>query len=288
MGDWRRYALPLVLWVYGIAVTVTLVSVWGRAVIIDGDLVSSAAAEAATARPVADRIEAWLTGELAGETGVDGATASDLAEAVVHDPTMEETLGELVEGVVAAAALPPGDEAVVDVAGILSPAAPVVAAHAQSSGVVVDQAAVEAFVASLDPLVVRRPGETPVVGPASDAARTLSWGTVVGLVVTFVSGGAAVVMSDDRRMMLRSLLNRVALSALGFAIMFRLGAWLLDPGAGRAPARLAASRLAGAKLWLPAVIAVVAGAGGRALRTRVRWRAVTPGEASPLPASPPT
>ena len=35
MADWRRYVLPVVLWVYGMAVTLTLVSIWGRAVVVD-------------------------------------------------------------------------------------------------------------------------------------------------------------------------------------------------------------------------------------------------------------
>lgn len=67
-------------------------------------------------------------------------------------------------------------------------------------------------------------------------------------------------MSEDRRAVLRSLLHRLAIGALGYAVIFQLGAWILDPGGGRAPVRSAAARLIGAKLWV--LLAVAAGAAG--------------------------
>lgn len=287
MADWRRYALPVVLWVYGMAVTLTLVSIWGRAVVVDSDLVSAAAADTANAGPVAARIEAWLAGELAVEGGVDDSTATAIASSVVHDPALEGTLADLVGAVVAAAALPPGEQAVVDVAEIFRPAAPVLTAHVQDAGVPLDEAAVSKYVAALDPLVVRQPGERPVFGSGSDAARTLYLGTIIGLMVICATGAVALFLSQERKVMLRSLFNRIAVSALGFAVFFQLGAWFLDPGAGRAPFRLAASRLVGAKLWLLALIAVAAGFAGWVLRSRARRRRVTPEAESPSPAAPP-
>lgn len=285
MTDWRRYALPVVLWVYGMAVTLTLVSIWGRAVVVDSDLVSQAAAETAHAGPVAARIEAWLAGELVEEGGVDDSTANDIASSAVHDPALEDTVSDLVGAVVSAAALPPGAEVVVDVAEILRPAAPALTAHMQDAGVPIDEAAVSDYVASLDPLVVRQPDERPVFGPSSGAARTLYLGTIIGLMVVCATGAVALLLSQERRVMLRSLFNRIALSALGFAVFFQLGAWFLDPGAGRAPFRLAASRLVAAKLWLLALIAIAAGLAGWALRSRARRRRVTPEAESPSPAA---
>lgn len=287
-ADWRHYALPVVLWVYGMAVSLTLVSLWGRAVVVDADLVAAAAADTATAGPVADRVEAWLARQLSDERGIDRGTASDIAASAVEDPALEDSLAELVEAIVAAAALPPGEQAVVDVAGILGPAGPVLTSHVQRHGVAADEAEVAQVIASLDPLVVRLPDERPLVGPGSDAARTLYLGTILGLTVIVGMGTAAEFMSEDKRVMLRSLMNRIAVSALGFAVFFRLGAWFLDPGAGRAPFRLAASRLVSAKLWLPVLIAVGAGAAGWALRSRVRRRPVTPEEGSPSLDAPST
>ena len=287
MADWRRYVLPMTLWVYGMAVTLTLVSIWGRAVVVDSDLVSSAAAETVNAGPVAARIEAWLAGELVAEGGIDDAAATDIASSAVHDPALEATLADLVGAVVAAAALPPDESAVVDVAEILGPAAPALTTHVKDAGIPVDEAEVSEYIASLDPLVVRQPDERPVFGASSDAARTLYLGTIIGLMVVCATGAVALSLSQERRVMLRSLFNRIALSALGFVVFFQLGAWFLDPGAGRAPFRLAASRLAAAKLWLLALIAVGAGFAGWALRSRARRRRVTPEAGSQSPAAPP-
>ena len=286
MTNWRRYALPIVLWVYGIAVTVTLVSVWGRAVVIDTDLMAAAASDVASAEFVTDQIEDWLTEELVELPGIDRGTAEQAAAQTVADQAFEAPLSDLTRAVVAAAAAPPGDSTRVDVAGVLLPAIPSVTVALAAQGIDLNEQAVGAFLSSLDPLVVRGPNEAPVVGSGSYAARTFSLATVVGLVTAVVAGGAAVQMSEDRRAMLRSLLTRIAVSALGFAVMFKLGAWVLDPGAGRAPVRTAAARLAGAKLWLPVLVAAGTGGGAWTLRwtrTRVLDRRQGPGRDADAP-----
>jgi hypothetical protein len=88
------------------------------------------------------------------------------------------------------------------------------------------------------------------------------------MLVMLASGTVAVRMSEDRRTMLRSLLHRLAIGALGYAVIFQLGAWILDPGGGRAPVRSAAARLIGAKLWVPLVVAAGAAGAGWLLRHR--------------------
>lgn len=265
------------LWVYGISVTVTLVSVWGRAVVVDTNLIAAAAADVSSSALVTDQIEEWLAGELMELPGMELLVAEQVATATVADPALEEPVDDVTRAVVGAAAAPPGASAAVDIAGVLAPAVPRITDAIAAQGLDVNKQVVSAFVASIDPLVVRNPDEAPVVGPHSSASRTLSVATVVGLLTASVSGGAAMQLSADRRAMLRGLLTRIAVSALGFAVMFSLGAWVLDPGAGRAPVRTAAARLAGAKLWLPVVVS--AGAGGAAwilwwTRSRVldRWQ----------------
>ena len=271
----RRFALSTVLWVYGIAVTVTLVSVWGRAVVVDASLMADAAADSATAGPVATLVEQWLARELSELGG-----GSPVIEGGSDDPVVAAVFAELAREIVLASAVRPGEEAVVDVAEILEPAVPAVADNLAANGV--DEAAVSAYFASLDPLVVRRPDSRPPVGPSSGAARSLYLATVVGLLTMAASGGAALWMAGDRRAMAKSLLSRLGLGALGFAVMFRLGAWILDPGAGRSPFRLAASRIVGAKLWIPMMVAAFAGAGVWGLWAH-RHHRVTPGEGSPSP-----
>lgn len=99
--------------------------------------------------------------------------------------------------------------------------------------------------------------------------------TTLGVVLAVASGVAAVWLSDDRQKMVKDLVIRIAISAFGFAVMFRLGAWILDPGGGRSPvrvaaARLAAARLAAAKLWLPLAVSMVAA--GAAWLLGARWQ----------------
>lgn len=269
MLDLRRYALPVSLWFYGVAISVTLVSIWGRAVVVDTNLMAQAAADASSSALVADQVERWLAEELADVPGIDRGTALEVASDTVSDPTVVAPIETLVGDFVAAAAVPRGELAVVDVASALAPAVPAITASLAAQGLAVDEGTVASYVGSLDPIVVRDPDVAPAVGAGSSAARSLYLATVVGVVLALVSGATAVRLSEERRAMVRSLLTRLAVSALTFAIMFRLGAWVLDPGAGRAPVRTAVSRLAGAKLWLPVAVAVVAGVAAMALR-RVR------------------
>lgn len=267
MTGWRRYALPVLVWVYGMSVTVTLISLWGRAIVVDTGLLASAAQDAAGAPLISRQLEAWLAGQLADVPVLDATVADDLAADLVADPALQTTLDALVGAVVTAAAAPDG-EAEVDVAALLAPAVPTLTEGLAAGGIPVPEAVVAEYVATLDPLVVREEGSDPVVGSRSDTARSLSIATVVGMMVMVASGTVAVRMSEDRRTMLRSLLHRLALGALGYAVIFQLGAWILDPGGGRAPVRSAAARLIGAKLWVPLVVAAGAAGAGWLLRRR--------------------
>jgi hypothetical protein len=123
MTGWRRYALPVLLWVYGMSVTVTLISLWGRAVVVDTGLLATAAEDAAGAPLISRQLEAWLAGQLADVPVLDATVADDLATDLVADPALQTTLDALVGAVVTAAAAPDG-EAEVDVAALLSPAVP--------------------------------------------------------------------------------------------------------------------------------------------------------------------
>lgn len=264
----KRVLLAIVLWVYGISISVTLVSLWGRAVVLDTDLMAAGAGDAATSHLVSQRIESWLIGELGGIPGVDRATAERAASAVVTEPDLAQTMDELVRAVVLAAAAPADHPATVDVAGTLGPAVPTITRALDGAGMGVTESQVAAVVGALDPLAVKSPDARPLLGRGSKAANALSVATMLGVVVAAGSGVAAVRLSDDRRRMVKSLLIRIAVSALGFAVMFRLGAWILDPGAGRSPVRVAAARVAAAKLWLPLALSSMAAGTVWLLRVR--------------------
>lgn len=271
MDNWRRYALPLVLWIYGMATTITLVSVWGRAIVVDAETVASAAEMAASADPVAERVETWLESELTSMPGVQPSATSQVASDLADRPSLERPLGQLVRQVVLAAARPGASS--IDVAAILRPAAPDVAASLTASGVQMTDAEVASMIENLDPLTIGSVESSPVIGSDSDAARTLYLATVAGLGVMALTGWASVRLSEDPRAMRRSLLNRLAVSAGGFVVMLWLGSWIVDPGAGRAPFRSAVAELIGSKLWIPAGIALAASLGGWVWRRRRGWAA---------------
>lgn len=264
----KRVLLAIILWVYGISISVTLVSLWGRAVVVDTDLMAAGAGDAAGSDLVSQRIESWLVGQLSDVPGVDQPTAEQAASAVVADPGLAQTMDDLVRQVVLAAAVPVGHPTTVDLAGTLQPAVPTITRALDGAGMNVTDSQVATVVGGLDPLVVRSPDAPPLLGRGSKAADALSVATVVGVFLAVVSGVGAVRLAEDGRKMMKNLLIRVAISALGFAVMFRLGAWILDPGAGRSPVRMAAARVAAAKLWLPLVVSAVAAGTAWLLRTR--------------------
>lgn len=279
--DTRRFARAGLLWVFGIATTVSLISLWGRAVAADTDLLGSAAAEASRARLVADRVEDWLIASLG-----DGPGVEDVVVTAVSRPEVEEAIGELVAEAVVAASLPDG-ERVVDVSAHLRPVAPVIAGVADQQGIPLSTAEVEAGIAGIRPIVVDAGGDRPVVGPSSAATRAFFLATAAGLIVMLVSGAGAWWLAEDRAAMLRSLLQRVALSALSFAVMTRLGAWVLDPGGGRSPARTALAELVGAKAWVPLLVAGVGIALALLVGRRQLLRPVAASPSPPEPATPP-
>jgi hypothetical protein len=279
--DPRRFGPPVVLWVFGIATTISLVSLWGRAVVLDTGLIRSAAATAATADLVVDRVETWVVGELPEVEG------TGLLEEAFAQPGVEQAIVGLVEAVVVAASQPVGGTVVVDVAEHLAPAAEVIAGLAAEQGRPLEEAAVADAIARLRPIVIRSEGSAPIVGAGSSAARGLYLATLAALAVMIVAGSGAVALADDRRLMVRSLFNRIAVSALSFAIITRLASWVLDPGRGRSPARSAVAELVGAKWWVPLVVAAGAGIAGAIVWWRRRIP-VTPEAAPPPPSAVPT
>lgn len=266
MSRWRHFALPVVLWVYGIATTTTLVSVWGRAVVVDAEAVAEAASLTATADPVAERVQAWLEREASSQAGTDSSAAGQMMTDLTERPALEAPLRRLVREVVVATSQP--GESTIDVAGILRPAVPALTAGLNASGMDMTSDEVSVVVDGLDPLVIGSVESEPVIGSGSNTARSLYLATVIGVALMLGSGWASMRLAADSKAMRRSLVNRLAISAGGFVVMLWLGAWIVDPGAGRAPFRSAAAQVIGSKLWIPALIALISGYAGWHWRKR--------------------
>lgn len=260
----RRLLISVVLWVYGISITVFLVSIWGRSVASDTGLVSSAASHLVESDFVTSRIEGWFERAL-GDVGVaDGGTSAQ----IVALPEVRAATAELIGEAVVAMAHADDGPVVVDVAAAYRPAVPAVTVALRTMGMEVTEAQVGAVVDRLEPLVLAPESDRPMVGPGSGPARTLTVATLVGLASLLSSGGLAIYLAEDRRQMIKTLLTRLAVSAFTFAVFFRLSAWVMDPRGGRAGVSGAVAEVLVSKLWVPLLITAIAGASAWAVRQR--------------------
>lgn len=276
----RRFAIGVAGWVFGLASTVLLVGIWGRAVVVDTNELADSLSPLAAGDMVSDRISTWIEAELVG-AGLGGAGASAAADQILAHPSVGPVLEQLVaEGVEAAASADPNG-ASVDVAAILVPAAGQITAGLNEAGVPVTTDQVEVVLSQLDPLVIRDPADQPFVGASSPLASNLGTAAMLGALLMLFSGSAYVAMSRDRMRAARALLTRFALGSLSFAVLLRFGAWLVDPDGGRAPFRESFALLADSKWVVPLTIGLFAMAASVIawiFRKRVRPAAVSHSE----------
>ncbi len=267
-------------WVFGLASTVLLVGIWGRAVVVDTNELADTLSPLAAGDMVSDQLATWLEAELVG-AGVDGVGASVVADQVLAHQSVGPALEQLVaEGVAAAASGDPNGGSV-DVAAILLPASGQIATGLNEAGVPVSTERVEAALSQLDPIVIRDPWDQPFVGASSPLAANLGTAAMLGAVLMVFSATAYVAMSRDRMRAFRALLTRFALGALSFAVLLRIGSWLVDPEGGRAPFRESFALLANSKWMVPLTIGLVAMAAAivfRVFRRRVRPAATSRSE----------
>jgi hypothetical protein len=269
----RKFAVGVAGWVFGLASTVLLVGIWGRAVVVDTEDLAESLSPLAVSELAAGRIADWLQSELAS-AGVAEAEADAAAGQIVAHPEVGPVVERLVaEGVEAAATDDPGGTSV-DVAAILVPATGEITAGLNEAGVAITSEQVGAALAGLDPIAIRDPADRPLIGAGSPLASSLGTAAFLGALLMLLSGTAYVVMSRDRATAARSLVTRFALGALSFAVILRVGSWLVDPAGGRAPFRESFALLADSKWMVPLAIGLAAA--GAALVIRVTRRRVRP------------
>jgi hypothetical protein len=256
---------------------VLLGGIWGRAVVVDTGELADTLSPLAASELVAGRISAWLEAELA-TAGLGQAEAAEMAGRVLAQPGVGPVVEQLVaEGVEAAATGDPSATSV-DVAAILTPASDRIASGLNEAGVPVTAEQVVAALSRLDPIVVRDPADRPLIGAASPLATSLGTAAILGAGLMAISGTAYIAMSRDRVRALRSLVTRFALGALSFAVILRIGSWLVDPEGGRAPFRESFALLANSKWMVPLTIGLAAA--GAALLLRVSRRMLRPAATS--------
>lgn len=262
----RRFTLPWVLWVFGLSTTLLLVGLWGRAVVADDDTVARSTEAALSTEVVTDRVYDWIGDGLAASVGITDAEADHVLREVEAYPGAVTAIDTLIESVVAALIAPPGQDTTVDVAAALMPVVPDVVAELEAAGLAVSPGQVEQAVESLDPVELDA-GEAVSVGVVTEQARSvLTLGVLIAAAMLVLSGAGAIALSEERWPTLRSLLTRVAFSALSFAVLFRLGGWVLDPDGGRSPLRRSGAILVESNLGVFLAIGVTA-----ALLASVIW-----------------
>jgi hypothetical protein len=116
-----------------------------------------------------------------------------------------------------------------------------------------------------------------------EARAFVTRAVLLALAIMLASGAGVVALSEERFATLRTLATRVLLSALSFALFFRIGGWVLDPSRGRSPVAGGTSVLLdsnGHVFLLTAIAAAVVASGGGWVawnrKRRIRARVATP------------
>lgn len=281
----RKSVLSVSGWFFGFAVTILLIAVWGRSVVVDTGTLGESLAPLSESATVVDLFTRWLGDEMQ-QQGVDPVLIQPAVDHVVESPEFSQAMERFVVEVVVAASSAAPEGSSIDMGKLLTPVVPDVSAGLAAMGVPVQEPRVAEIVAGLDPLVIRGPGTDPMVGPESSAAARLGTAALIAVVTMVVAGWVYIVTSEDRITALRSLITRIAVGAFGFAILLRIGSWIVDPHGGRAPVPEALAALGRSKWLVPLQIALVAAAvaAGIYLGRRVLRR----GEGSPTPSELPT
>jgi hypothetical protein len=254
----RKPILSVAGWAFGMAVTILFIALWGRAVVADTEALGESLSPLATSQAVIDSFAEWMADQMV-EEGVDPALIEPTIDHFVESSRVTSTLELLIAEVVDAAGTPSLDGATVNMQRLLTPAVPEVTAGLAGLGVPIAEAELQAIVDDLDPMGIREPGSAAIVGPESATATRLGTASVLAVLAMGLFGYLIVSLSEDRVTAVRTLLTRVAVGGVGFAILLRVGSWVLDPGGGRAPVPDTLSLIARSKWMLPFQMAVAAG-----------------------------
>jgi hypothetical protein len=257
----------MVLWAFGLATTLLLVGLWGRAVTHDQVTVQESARSVVNAEIASDRIYSWIEDGVASSTDIDPMTAQKVISGLRGHPEVEGAVGALVDQFVGALFSEDGGDLQVELTDTLAPVIPLVVSGFAAYDVPVDEALVSAALAEAKAIDLGT-GDVADVARVVDSARALlSLIVVLSAVILAVTGSTAVWLSEDRLAMVRTLAIRVVLSALSFAVLFRVGSWALDPNAGGSPIAKGGSILLGSN----SDVFLLAAFAGAAIGTGVGW-----------------
>jgi len=230
----RRGTLAVVLWAFGFASTVLLLGLWGRTVTTDQATIEDTARAALSSEVVSERITGWV-GDALDSTLADAEQVNAIVTRVTAAPQFDKVLDELVRTVVEAAMADPATEPQFDLAAAVEPIVPVVVNELGAQGIDVPRDEINAAVAAGAAAILDGEQTTTITDVAQQTRSFLTTVLVVGLAAIILLGALAIALAKEPLPMFRSLATRLAVSALTFVIVLRVGAWAIDPSRGRSP-----------------------------------------------------
>lgn len=271
LGRTRRAALPIVLWAFGFATSLLLLGLWGRTVVVDTVTVEETAQTVVDAELATERVFTWLADGLETAAATDSATAERVARAVAERPEFAAAVDTIVEDFVEGLFAEPGDDPVMRVEETLAPLVPIVAAEFGQADVPIDESRIEEALDVASVIELDTGQAASVAAVVGEARSVLTWVVLVAALSLVVLGSMALVLSEYRYAMLRTLSTRVVLSAMTYALLFRVAAWALDPDRGRSPVLGGGSVLLGSNGHVFLIVAGIAAALAT-LGGTVAWR----------------
>ena len=260
----RRGSLSVVLWAFGLATTLLLIGLWGRAVTFDRPTVQEAVQSIISAEVASDRIYSWIEDGVISSTDVD----PEIAERVVSDlrerPEVQAALGSLVDEFVGALFTAEGEVAALDLTHALAPVVPLVVSELAGHDIPVDEGALAEAIAEAEAIDLDTGDAAAAVRVVGNARSLLSLIVVLSALALALTGLSAIWLSEERLAMVRTLATRIVLSSLSFAVLFRLGSWVLDPERGGSPVAAGGSILLGsnAEVFISIALGAAAISGG--------------------------
>lgn len=273
----RRFGLSLALWLFGLATTIFLIGMWGRAVSTDKSALEAAFQAVAEADAVTERLETWINEGLVLVAGLEQTGPAPAVAGLAQTDEADAAVDGIVAAVVDAALDVPGANPAADVRIALDRLKPLVAAEMGRAGQVYDETLTDRVLDQVAAIVADSESQLGISRSAVEAAQLFSRVAVASLIVLLGAGAVSAYLADDRLRMLRTLASRIAVSGFTFAIVLQLGAWAVDPAGGRAPIAAGGAVLLRSNsailIWLGVAAVAVVVAISLALAVRVRRRA---------------
>ena len=235
----------MVLGVFGLATTLLLVGLWGRAVTHDQATVQNTARAVVDAEIASDRIYSWIEEGVASSTDIDPKSAEQVISGLRNHPEVEAAVGAVVDEFVGVLFADEGEVASVELTDTLAPIVPLVASRLAANDIPIDEAVLSTVLAEAEGIDLETGDVATVARVVDDARSVLSLIVLLAALTLVVTGTSAIWLSPDRLAMVRTLATRMVLSALSFAVLFRVGSWALDPDGGGSPIARGGSILLG-------------------------------------------